>query len=387
MFPSSGAWQFKMNGASGTRPASAETVAMPSAPRPMPPYSFGMCGSQRPLSCASLRSRMISGPQRRRSSTFSSWVAAGSTSFSQNSRTRLRRSTISLGRLKSMANGVSFPGHRKRLQWRTANEGHLARRRGARPGLDRDGLARAERAARLGAEPRARAARRGGARLRGEPGRAWPAQRPHAHDRADLPAAARARRPGAARRAGRRGRGPRLHAARRHRARRRRALRPLDAALPGAARGRAGLRAPERRRRDTRALSRGGRAGARAVQPAGRVPPRAARGALARRGRGARGQAARRARPHPRRAGSARGAHGPDPRCLLRAQEGRSGNPAPRAWNGSARDRRGPCEPAGRGDRRGRLLPRRGAASRSVSRAPARRARAAVGRLDQRSHR
>jgi len=62
MLPSSGAWQLMMNAESGTRPHSADTVAMPSAPSSMPPNSFGMCGSHRPFSRASLRSRMISGP-------------------------------------------------------------------------------------------------------------------------------------------------------------------------------------------------------------------------------------------------------------------------------------------------------------------------------------
>ena len=48
MLPSSGACAFSAYGPKADFAASADTAAMATWPSPMPPYSFGMCGSQRP---------------------------------------------------------------------------------------------------------------------------------------------------------------------------------------------------------------------------------------------------------------------------------------------------------------------------------------------------
>ena len=48
MLPSSGAWALMTNGPMPVRPASAETNAIATAPRPMPSHSAGRCGFQRP---------------------------------------------------------------------------------------------------------------------------------------------------------------------------------------------------------------------------------------------------------------------------------------------------------------------------------------------------
>ena len=44
MLPSSGACAFRANGPMRLRAASADTLAIATWPRPMPPHSFGMCG-------------------------------------------------------------------------------------------------------------------------------------------------------------------------------------------------------------------------------------------------------------------------------------------------------------------------------------------------------
>ncbi len=52
MLPSSGAWQLNTHGPYDDFAASAWTIASCTWPRPMPPHSAGMCGSQMPASRA-----------------------------------------------------------------------------------------------------------------------------------------------------------------------------------------------------------------------------------------------------------------------------------------------------------------------------------------------
>lgn len=99
MLPSSGAWQFTMNGARRLRPHSAEIIAIPNGPRPSPPNSGGMCGSQRPRWRALRRSSMIPS---RHWPVFCIWDSAGSISSLINARTRSRSSRTCAGILKSI---------------------------------------------------------------------------------------------------------------------------------------------------------------------------------------------------------------------------------------------------------------------------------------------
>ena len=55
MLPSSGAWQLSTNGPYEALAASACTIASSTWPRPMPPHSFGICGSHSPASLAAWR--------------------------------------------------------------------------------------------------------------------------------------------------------------------------------------------------------------------------------------------------------------------------------------------------------------------------------------------
>ncbi len=59
MLPSSGAWQLSTHGPMRVLAASDCTMASSTCPRPMPPHSFGMCGSQSPSALASERRRKI----------------------------------------------------------------------------------------------------------------------------------------------------------------------------------------------------------------------------------------------------------------------------------------------------------------------------------------
>jgi hypothetical protein len=86
------------------RPASADTAAMATGPSPMPPHSFGMWGSHSSHSLARSRRVTMASMNARRSPPASLTLAwAGSTSLSMNSRTRERTSSISGGKLKSIA--------------------------------------------------------------------------------------------------------------------------------------------------------------------------------------------------------------------------------------------------------------------------------------------
>ena len=55
MLPSSGACALRMYGPMPVRPASAETNAIATGPRPMPSHSVGRCGFHSPRSCARCR--------------------------------------------------------------------------------------------------------------------------------------------------------------------------------------------------------------------------------------------------------------------------------------------------------------------------------------------
>ena len=100
--PSSGAWAFRTNGPMLTLAASADTAAMAVGPRPMPPHSGGMWGSQ---SFASLRALARSSTMAFTTCFRSSWSVAshrGRTSSSMNERTRSRTSSTSGGKVKSI---------------------------------------------------------------------------------------------------------------------------------------------------------------------------------------------------------------------------------------------------------------------------------------------
>ena len=68
MLPSSGAMQLSTHGPTRAFAASACTMASATCPRPMPPHSGGMCGSQSPRSRARSRSASRSATYRRRTS-------------------------------------------------------------------------------------------------------------------------------------------------------------------------------------------------------------------------------------------------------------------------------------------------------------------------------
>ena len=77
MLPSSGAWALSAKGPKPDFAASAETAAMATWPRPMPPNSFGMCGSHRPQSLAATRISMIDWIRKRRSPSRSAMRCLG----------------------------------------------------------------------------------------------------------------------------------------------------------------------------------------------------------------------------------------------------------------------------------------------------------------------
>jgi hypothetical protein len=105
MLPSSGAWQLSTNGPMPTRAASADTAAIATGPRPMPPHSAGMCGHHRPHSSRAFRRSSPISPTHAARSPAAALTRseAGRTSPSMNCRTFRRTSSTSGGNEKSMA--------------------------------------------------------------------------------------------------------------------------------------------------------------------------------------------------------------------------------------------------------------------------------------------
>ena len=110
MLPSSGAEQLKTHGPTRVLADSACTIAKATWPSPIPPHSFGMCGSHSPASTAFLRrlinsrtySLCFSGAM---SSRWPNGSIAGLMTLSTKSRTRLRISSCSGARVKSIMRG------------------------------------------------------------------------------------------------------------------------------------------------------------------------------------------------------------------------------------------------------------------------------------------
>ena len=100
--PRPGAWALRTNGPIDTFAASADTAAIAVGPRPMPPHSGGMCGSQScQSSLACWRSDTIVDTTALRSS-WSVASQAGATTSSMNARTLRRTSSTSGGNVKSI---------------------------------------------------------------------------------------------------------------------------------------------------------------------------------------------------------------------------------------------------------------------------------------------
>src|SRR5262245_55851343 len=136
MLPSSGAWQLRAKGPKRVLPASAETAAIARWPRPMPPYSAGMWGSQRPCSRAALRILITPRTRVSRSSSRSAISASvGRTTSLQKRRTRSIRKRTSSGNVKSMA--MAPPSVRECR--RSAGRRGAARRQGGGRGSRRPG--------------------------------------------------------------------------------------------------------------------------------------------------------------------------------------------------------------------------------------------------------
>ena len=98
MLPSSGACAFSAYGPNADFAASAETAAIATCPTPMPPNSFGMCGSQSPQSFAATRISMMFSTRNRRSFSRSAIFASrGRTTSVTNFRT-FKPELVDLGR-------------------------------------------------------------------------------------------------------------------------------------------------------------------------------------------------------------------------------------------------------------------------------------------------
>ena len=105
MLPSSGAWQLRIQGPRRVLAASDCTMARSTWPRPMPPHSFGMWGSQRPSALACSRSpKMIFRYSLRDTARSSSPnpETAGMTVSWMNVRTFRRMASVAGSSVKSM---------------------------------------------------------------------------------------------------------------------------------------------------------------------------------------------------------------------------------------------------------------------------------------------